>query len=151
MSDPLLWVYTEGVFDLFHAGHVEFLRQARQLGDRLVVGLVSDADTASYKPPPILTFAERQAVVRACRHVDRVLNEASPLITTCAFLDEIGAMFCCHGDDFNAANLAKFYGDLIPAGRLKTVKYSADISSRDIVRRIAARLKGDGVRVAQVR
>jgi cytidyltransferase-like protein len=139
LSGAPLWVYTEGVFDLFHAGHVEFLRQARQLGDRLVVGLVSDADTATYKPPPILTFEERQAVVGACRYVDRVLSAPSPLITTSAFLDEIGAAFCCHGDDFDAATLEKFYGDLIPKGRLKTVRYTANISSRDIVKRIAAR------------
>lgn len=136
-----VWVYTEGVFDLFHAGHVEFLRQARQLGDHLVVGLVSDADTATYKPPPIMTFAERLAVVRACRHVDRALDTPSPLITTCAFLDTIGAAFCCHGDDFDVATLEKFYGDLIPAGRLKTVRYTPRISSRDIVKRIATRLE----------
>ncbi len=136
----LVWVYTEGVFDLFHAGHVEFLRQARQLGDRLVVGLVSDADTALYKLPPILTFAERQAVVRACRHADRVLDDPAPAITTRAFLDQIGAAFCCHGDDFDPAMLTRFYGDLMPAGRLKTVKYTASISSRAIVARIAARL-----------
>jgi cytidyltransferase-like protein len=142
----LVWVFTEGVFDLFHAGHVEFLKQARQLGDRLVVGLVSDADTALYKPAPVLTFAERQAVVRACRHVDRMLDAPAPFKTTCAFLDEIGAAFCCHGDDFDAAKLDFFYGDLIPARRLKSVRYTANISSRTIVNRIRTRLAEGSLR-----
>ena len=145
MSDPV-WIYAEGVFDLFHAGHVEFFRQARLLGDRLVVGLMSDADAASYKPAPILSHAERLAVVSACRHVDRALDEPAPLFTTCEFLDRIGAGFCCHGDDFNQTELARWYVDLMPAGRLKLVRYTAVISSRAIVDRVARRLAQGSLR-----
>tara|TARA_R110002074_G_scaffold86852_8_gene191675 strand:- start:2065 stop:2526 length:462 start_codon:yes stop_codon:yes gene_type:complete len=140
MAD-LVWIYAEGVCDLFHAGHVEFFRQARLLGDRLVVGLISDADTTTYKPAPILNHAERLAVVRACRHVDRVLDVPAPLHTTCAFLDSIGADFCCHGDDMDTKELARWYGDLMPAGRLKVVKYSSAISSRAIIERVSDRLR----------
>ena len=136
-----VWVYAEGVWDLFHAGHVEFFRQARLLGDRLVVGLMSDADAASYKPRPIMTFAERLAVVRACRHVDRVLEEPAPLQTTRAFLDSIGADFCCHGDDMDEAELARWYGDLMPAGRLRVVRYTPSVSSRSIIERVAKRAR----------
>jgi cytidyltransferase-like protein len=139
MSD-LVWVYAEGVCDLFHAGHVEFFRQARLLGDRLIVGLISDADASTYKPAPILTHAERIAVVRACRHVDRVLDEPTPLHTTRVFLDSIGANFCCHGDDMDQNELARWYGDLMPSGRLKVVKYTASISSRAIIERVSDRL-----------
>ena len=138
--DDAVWIYAEGVFDLFHAGHVEFFRQARLLGDRLVVGLMSDADAASYKPAPILTHAERLAVVSACRHVDRALSEPAPLQTTCEFLDRIGASVCCHGDDFDQAELTRWYGDLMPAGRLKMVRYTSAVSSRAIVERVAQRL-----------
>ena len=134
-------VYVEGVFDLFHAGHVEFLRQARLLGDRLIVGLISDADAATYKPAPIMTHAERLAVVRACRHVDRALDVAAPLQTTRAFLDNIGAAFCCHGDDMDETELARWYGDLMPAGRLRVVRYTASVSSRTIIGRIVARAR----------
>jgi len=67
-------VYADAVCDLFHYGHVEFFRQARALGDRLIVGINSDRDAATYKPPPIMTHAERVAVVRGCRFVDQVLD-----------------------------------------------------------------------------
>jgi cytidyltransferase-like protein len=136
-----VWVYADVVCDLFHYGHVEFFRRARALGDRLVVGLVGDSDVASYKPAPIMNFEERLAVVRGCRFVDRVLEEPAPLHCTRAFLDRIGASHCCHGDDMTAAELRHWYGDLVSDGGLKVVHYTANISSRLIIARIASRLQ----------
>jgi cytidyltransferase-like protein len=145
-EDKLKWVYADAVCDLFHAGHVEFFRQARKLGDRLIVGLVSDSDAATYKPAPIMTHAERVAVVRACRFVDRVLDDAAPLFCNRHFLDGIGAEFACHGDDFTPAEIAHWYADLIPSGRIRMVPYTRSISSRDIIERIAARLRAGSLR-----
>ena len=51
------------VADLFHYGHVEFLRQAKQLGDHLIVGICSDNDVKSYKRKPILSMEERMISV----------------------------------------------------------------------------------------
>jgi len=138
-------VYVDVVCDLFHAGHVEFFRHARALGDRLIVGLISDEDTATYKPRPILTLEERAAVVSACRYVDAVIP-AAPLFCTAAFLDSIGAAFVCHGDDFTPETLRYYYGDLVTSGRLRTVPYTAGISSRQIIERIADRLREGSLR-----
>jgi ethanolamine-phosphate cytidylyltransferase len=138
---PLVWIYADVVCDLFHYGHVEFFRLARALGDRLVVGVVSDEDVSSYKPTPIMTFQERVAVVLACRVVDRVLDMPAPLHCSCQFLDEIGAAYCCHADDMDQTQLEFWYGDIIPAGRLKVVHYTPGISSRQIVARVADRLR----------
>jgi len=74
-------VYVDLVGDLFHAGHVELLRQARALGDRLVVGVLSDDVVAQYKRRPITTLEERVAVVRACRYVDEVVPDAPDVVT----------------------------------------------------------------------
>lgn len=141
-----VWVYVDVVFDLFHHGHVEFLRQARSLGDRLIVGLVNDDDVASYKPRPIMTMAERAGVVAACRFVDRVVPDA-PLHCTRAFLDSIGAAFVCHGDDFTPDELAYWYRDLSGTDRLKVVRYTSSISSRQIIERIAGRLRDGSLRI----
>jgi ethanolamine-phosphate cytidylyltransferase len=146
MSSGERWVYADAVCDLFHLGHVEFFRQARALGDRLVIGLLSDADASSYKPAPILSFAERLAVVRACRHVDRVIEEPVPLVPTAAFLDSIGADFLVHGDDMSEDVLAKYYRDLMDRGRLRTVRYTAHISSRQIVERVIKRWQDGSLR-----
>lgn len=67
-------VFANGVFDLLHAGHVALLKQARALGDVLVVGVNSDASTARLKGPtrPLQQAADRMAVLDAVRYVDFV-------------------------------------------------------------------------------
>jgi cytidyltransferase-like protein len=134
-----VWIYADVVCDLFHYGHVEFFQHARALGDRLIVGIVGDRDVASYKPAPIMSYEERVAVVRSCRFVDRMLDVPAPLYCTRKFLDEIGADYCCHGDDMNQDELHHWYHDLVAAGRLKVVPYTPKISSRQIVERIVNR------------
>jgi cytidyltransferase-like protein len=141
MTAKPVTVYVDIVADLFHAGHVSFFRQARQLGDRLVVGIVSDDDVATYKPRPILSFAERLAIVSACRFVDEALPEPAPLHCTPEHLDRIGADFVCHGDDMTTEDLEFWYSAVLPAGRLRTVPYTPGISSRDIIERVVDRLK----------
>lgn len=63
-------VLCHGVFDLFHFGHLEHLRRARALGDRLVVSVV--ADRFITKRLPVYSQKERVAILEACRYVDRV-------------------------------------------------------------------------------
>ena len=78
-------VFTNGVFDLLHVGHVRYLQAARGLGDALVVGLNSDASTAALKPGrPLVAQDERAEVVAALACVDAVVifegTEASSLV-----------------------------------------------------------------------
>lgn len=62
--------YTTGVYDLFHIGHVNLLRNARAMCDRLIVGVTTD-ELVSYKNKrSVIPFEERLEVVRSCRHVD---------------------------------------------------------------------------------
>jgi cytidyltransferase-like protein len=142
-----VWVYVDGVCDLFHAGHVAFFEKARALGNHLVVGLHADDVVATYKPRPILGFAERLAVVRACRLVDRVIEEPVPLHLTTELLDQYGADFACHGNDMDEDQMQHWYGELVASGRVKVVGYTAGISSRDIMARVADRLKAGTLRV----
>jgi len=67
--------YTTGVFDLFHIGHLNLLRNARALCDKLVVGVTTD-DLVSYKHKrSVISFQERFEIVRACRYVDAVVPQ----------------------------------------------------------------------------
>lgn len=67
--------YTAGVFDLFHIGHLNLLRNARSLCDKLVVGVTTD-ELVSYKHKrSVISFAERQEIVRSCRYVDAVVPQ----------------------------------------------------------------------------
>lgn len=63
-------IYVIGVFDLFHTGHVELLKRAKALGDRLIVAINSDRIVESYKRKPYISERDRLVVVEACRYVD---------------------------------------------------------------------------------
>jgi rfaE bifunctional protein nucleotidyltransferase chain/domain len=67
-------VFTNGVFDLLHSGHVRLLEFARSLGDRLVVGINSDESARRLKGPtrPIMPAASRKSVLESIRYVDAV-------------------------------------------------------------------------------
>jgi D-beta-D-heptose 7-phosphate kinase/D-beta-D-heptose 1-phosphate adenosyltransferase len=75
-------VFTNGVFDLLHVGHVRYLEQARAFGDVLIVGLNSDRTVRELKGPgrPIVNSAERAEVLSALRSVDYIVifDDISP-------------------------------------------------------------------------
>ncbi len=75
-------VFTNGVFDILHAGHIQFLRQAKALGDVLVVGINSDSSTRALKGPgrPLTSARDRLALVAALDMVDHVIlfDEETP-------------------------------------------------------------------------
>lgn len=70
-------VITYGTFDVVHIGHINLLRRARALGDRLVVGLSTDEFNSKKHKSALLTYENRKAVLEAIRYVDLVIPEAS--------------------------------------------------------------------------
>src|SRR2546421_2335168 len=69
-------VFTNGCFDLLHAGHVIYLQWAREQGDALVIGLNADESVRALKgfPRPIVTFEERATILNGLRCVDAVVS-----------------------------------------------------------------------------
>ena len=97
-------IYTAGVFDLFHPGHVEILQESANLGDVLYVGVVSDAGTEAYKNrQPQFNERERIEIVRSMRCVDRVFlqpgTDPSPVLRHLAAVGQTPSLFT-HGDDW---------------------------------------------------
>lgn len=133
----MIRVYADMVADLFHYGHMVFLRQARALGDFLIVGICSDEDVASYKRQPILSMEERVASVAGCRYVDEVLSHA-PLRVDRDWIARHDIHLVVHGDDFSAEQLADFYKVPMEMGIFRTVPYTPSISTSEIIRRIRA-------------
>ena len=70
--------YTTGVFDLFHIGHLNILRRAKEQCEYLIVGVSTDEVVRSYKnKSPVIPFEERIAIVSELKCVDRVVPQTS--------------------------------------------------------------------------
>jgi len=97
-------IYTAGVWDLLHTGHLNILRRSKALGDILVVGVVTDLGVAAYKPrPPIYNEHARLEIVRSLDFVDAAIlqpgTDPSPILE---FLDAVGCRpdVMTHGSDW---------------------------------------------------
>jgi len=75
--ENIIKVYTYAVADLLHIGHLRAFRQAKALGDYLIVGILTDEATAVYKRIPIIPFEERCAMVQSLKCVDEVVRQDS--------------------------------------------------------------------------
>jgi len=129
-------VWVDGCFDMVHFGHANFLRQASQLGTKLIVGVHSDEEIAKHKGPPVFSNEERYKITRGIKWVDEVVEDA-PYVTTLETLDKYNCDFCVHGDDITmTADGVDTYHLVKSNGRYKEVRRTAGVSTTDLVGRM---------------
>lgn len=137
-------VWVDGCWD-YHFGHANQLRQAKLMGDYLIVGVHSDEEITKHKGPPVFTEHERYKLIRSVKWVDEVVENA-PYITTLETLDKYDCDFCVHGNDITLdAYGLDTYRYVKEAGRYKECQRTIGISTTDLVDRMlqATRKCGD--------
>ena len=139
-AQALRIVFTNGVFDLLHRGHVDSLAAARAKGDRLVVGVNSDASVERLKGPPrpFTPLEDRQFVLASLASVDLVcaFEEDTPEALIRALRPDVlvkGADYA--PDEIVGADLVRSYG-----GRVETVAMTPGRSTSALVAKIRAGL-----------
>tara|TARA_R100000808_G_C2147499_1_gene155472 strand:- start:1329 stop:1736 length:408 start_codon:yes stop_codon:yes gene_type:complete len=130
----MIRVYVDMVADLFHVGHLNLIQSARKFGDTLIVGIHSDEDVSSYKRMPIINEKDRYEMVRSCRYVDEVIEEA-PLKITKEFLEKNKIDFVVHGDDVSD-ELKRQHQVPLELGIVKYVPYTKGVSTTEIIGKI---------------
>jgi len=132
-------VFTNGVFDVLHVGHVRYLEEARALGDALVVGLNSDASARAIKGAarPIVLQAEREELLAALRCVDAVVVFDEP--TADALLTALQPDVYVKGGDYAEqgppeAPTVRRYG-----GEVRTLQLVEGRSTTDVIETIRQR------------
>lgn len=96
--------YTTGVFDMFHIGHLNILRQAKEQCETLIVGVSTDELVKEYKHKiPVIPFEERKAIVEAIRYVDLVVPQTT--LNKLSAWNELHFDAIFHGDDWKGSAL----------------------------------------------
>ena len=133
-------VFTNGVFDLVHTGHITYMAGAAQLGDKLIIGLNSDASTKRLKGDerPINSQDSRAALIAAFFFVDAVVlfEEDTPLKLITALLPDI----LIKGGDYQIENIVGGKEVLANGGEVKTLDFVNGFSSTSIIQKIRNQL-----------
>ena len=129
-------VFTNGVFDLLHRGHAEYLEDARALGDRLVVGVNTDASVRRLKGPsrPIVGEQDRAALVRALACVDLVVlfDDDTPQ----RLIEAVKPDVLVKGADYAPADIVGREFVESHGGHVTTIPFREGLSTSEIVKRI---------------
>ncbi|EXJ58823.1 ethanolamine-phosphate cytidylyltransferase [Cladophialophora yegresii CBS 114405] len=129
-------IWVDGCFDFAHHGHAGALRQARQLGKELYIGLHSDEEILENKGPTVMTLDERSAACEACRWTTKVIPHA-PYVTSLPWISHYGCWYVAHGDDITSdAGGEDCYRFVKAAGRFLVFKRTPGISTTDLVGRM---------------
>ncbi len=124
--------YTAGVYDLFHVGHLNLLKNAKGMCDKLIVGVTID-ELVKYKgKEAFIPFEDRAEIVRSCRYVDAVVpQENMDKITMCR---KLGATLLFVGDDWYGTDKWKMYEGEANKYGIKIIyfPYTKSISSTKI-------------------
>lgn len=129
-------VWVDGCFDMCHFGHANALRQAKKMGDYLIVGVHSDEEVMKNKGPPVFNEAERYKMVRSIKWVDEIVENA-PYITQLETLEEYNCDFVVHGDDITTTlDGTDTYYKVKAANKYKECKRTEGISTTDLVGRM---------------
>ena len=96
--------YTTGVFDLFHIGHLNILRRAKEQCEYLIVGVSTDELVKTYKnKTPVIPFEQRKAIVEAIKYVDEAVTQTSMDKMEAWERLKFDAIF--HGDDWKGSKM----------------------------------------------
>ncbi|GAA4351786.1 D-glycero-beta-D-manno-heptose 1-phosphate adenylyltransferase [Hymenobacter saemangeumensis] len=128
-------VFTNGCFDLLHLGHVDYLEKARHLGDRMVVGLNTDASVSCLKPGrPIQDEMSRSRILASLSFVDAVVLFGEP--TPLELIQLVQPDILVKGDDYAISGIVGHELVLGNGGQVLTVPLVPGYSTSAIVKKI---------------
>jgi len=134
-------VFTNGVFDIIHRGHVEYLDTAKSLGDILMVGLNSDASVRKVKGAgkPIVCQEDRAIVLAGLSSVDYIsyFDEKTPHCIISSLLPDI----LVKGGDYNLDEIVGRGVVENTGGKVITIPLTPGFSTSDVIRKVAQLIK----------
>lgn len=139
-------VYLDGVFDLFHRGHLESLIKAKNILNEpdntiLLVGIVGDKDATSYKRKPIINEEDRTEIIKSIKYVDDIICPC-PLVVTMDFIKNNNIDIVVHGfvSDEDRNKQKDFFKEINENGYFREIEYYSKTSTSEIIKNIKKNL-----------
>lgn len=135
-ADGQQLVFTNGCFDIVHLGHIDYLEKARALGNRLVLGLNTDASVSRIKGPlrPVVNEYARLRMMAAMQFIDLVVLFDEP--TPKELIEAIRPDILVKGDDYTVATIVGADFVLANGGRVETIPLVQGYSTTSLIERI---------------
>ena len=134
-------VFTNGCFDILHLGHVDYMEKARALGDKLIIGVNTDASVSRLKGPsrPLQDEMSRARIMASLLFTDAVVlfEEDTPYELIKSVLPDI----LVKGDDYAAENIVGYDLVMNNGGQVKTIELVKGYSTSNVVAKIIGQLK----------
>lgn len=129
-------VFTNGVFDLLHRGHVDYLAKARDLGDRLIIGVNTDASVSKLKGPhrPIQDEYSRMLILASFEFVDAVILFGDQ--TPYELIKMVQPDILVKGSDYKAEDIVGYDIVMAKGGFVKTIDFIPGFSTSLIEKKI---------------
>ncbi|MBT31222.1 MAG: D-glycero-beta-D-manno-heptose 1-phosphate adenylyltransferase [Thalassobius sp.] len=129
-------VFTNGCFDILHLGHVDYLEKSAALGDKLIIGLNTDASVSKLKGPsrPVNNEYARARLLAALSFVDAVVLFGEP--TPLNLIETLSPDILVKGDDYAIEDIVGGKHVLENGGEVKTVSLVQGFSTTDIIKKI---------------
>ncbi len=132
-------VFTNGCFDLVHLGHLEYLAEAKGLGDKLFVGLNSDRSVKELKGSdrPIIGEQDRKVFLEHLKSVDfvEVFDESTPM----RLIEEVKPVVLVKGGDWSAEQIVGHEVVLANGGEVKSLSFKDNFSSTLLIKKLQGR------------
>ena len=130
-------VYLDGIFDLFHRGHLEAIKKCLNFGDEVIIGIISDKDATNYKRKPIINEEDRCEIIKNIKCVKNIIFPA-PLIITKKFIIDNKIDFIVHGfaNEKDYEKQIEFFKIPNEMGIFRKFKYYTKTSTTEIISNI---------------
>jgi len=133
-------IYIDGIFDLFHKGHVLHFKKIKELDDQenqVIVGIISDQNATNYKRRPVYDEEHRKILIESCKYVDEVIM-CVPLIINESFLEKHNIDLVCHAfiNKEDEEKQSAFYKIPMKLNKFRTIDYYSPISTSFLLKEI---------------
>ncbi len=129
-------IYADGVWDLFHVGHIRLIQRLKHLkggNNCVLIGVCSDEFCKGYKRETIISMEQRVDMLRSCKYVDEVIP-ACPAPITEQLIRDHNIDLVVHADDYNDKEMEKWYKVPRLMNKLHIIPYTSEISTTSIIR-----------------